>query len=131
MGKTLIDAKREAVLELLEDNTYRRFDWSDGCGFMVNGPGLISTLIDMTEGGEVQIQVDLNIEEDEYGDVSYGVTAHLNSTMQSKAELVLNLVLGRFVREGRDEDPSVAGPAVTAFTKTVNALHSISSASAA
>tara|TARA_R110000824_G_C14879790_1_gene643243 strand:- start:98 stop:484 length:387 start_codon:yes stop_codon:yes gene_type:complete len=128
MGKTLIDAKREAVLELLEDNTYRRFDWSDGCGFMVNGPGLISTLIDMTEGGEVQIQVDLNIEEDEFGDDSYGVTAHLNSTMQSKAELVLNLVLGRFIEY---RYYSAAGPAVTAFTKTVNALHSISSASAA
>ena len=123
---SLIDAKRNEVLELIENHGYRRHDLNDGCSFRVNSPDLISSLIDMTEGGEIQIQVDLRIEVDDLGDALYRVTAHLYSTMGTPAERVLNLVLGRFIEPGQHYYAS--GGAATAFTKTVNALSSISSA---
>ena len=125
------DAKRNAVLDFLEGGKF-----GGRLAFDVNR-STISTLIDMTENGEVQIQVVLKIDVDEYGDDFYQVSAHLNSPMQLPTEAVLNLVLGRFVGvygyggTGIGNEYYSQGQGLNAFVDSVSSLIEISSASAA
>ena len=121
-----VDELREEVLQILEgpgSTMQGRFVVNrDPC----TPACTVSSLIDMTENGEVQIQVDLKFDIDEYDDAYYQVSAHLNSTMQSKPELVLNLLLGT------NTDTYIScGAGLTAFTGLVKTLIELSSASAA